>query len=95
MAASPFALSGADGARGPTVANIGSCVYMGITIRDTGGGSVLRIRAGSVTGVILDAISLAANDSVTTWYGPQGKVAAGGIFEDFVSGAYEGSVFVA
>lgn len=95
MAAVAFPLGGADAARGPVLAADRDGIYMGITIRDTGAGSVVRIRAGSVTGVILDTIALTAGDSVTTWYGPQGKLAQGGIFEDFVSGTYEGAVFVA
>jgi len=69
---------------------------MGISVRETAGAvSVLRIRAGSITGIILDTISLAANESVTTWYGPMGKHCEGDLIEDTVSGAYEGSVFVA
>ena len=95
MAATAFPLGGADAIRGPAVAAGNDVLYMGITIRDTGGGSVVRIRAGTATGVILDTIALAAGDSVTTWYGPQGKAAHGGIFEDYVSGGYEGAVFVA
>lgn len=79
--------STADGTANP-------CVYKGITVRETAGSTaVLRIRQGSVTGVILDTISLAANQSVTTWY-DDGKYCNGAVFEDTVSGAYEGSVFV-
>jgi hypothetical protein len=96
MAAAAFALGGSDAVRSHTPVANGSLIYMGITVRETGGATaVVRIRAGTSTGVILDTISLAANDSVTTWYGPQGKMCNGGLFEDFVSGAYEGSVFIA
>lgn len=69
--------------------------YMGISVRETAGATaVLRIREGSASGAILDTIYLAANDSITTWYGPMGKKCSGDLVEDWVSGAYEGSVFV-
>ena len=95
MAAVPIPLTGADGIRQAVPAN-GACVYMGITVASLGGAAAtLRIRAGSVTGPILDSFNLAVNDSVTTWYGPQGKLCNGPLFEDYGTGTYEGSVFVA
>lgn len=95
MAAVPIPLTGADGVRQAVTPN-GALVYMGITVRETGGAAAsVRIRVGSATGPILDAFNLAANDSVSTWYGPQGKLCNGALFEDFNAGAYEGSLFVA
>lgn len=80
----------------------GTCVYMGITIRETAGAAaIVRIREGTINGSlavatggrILDTISLLANESCREWYGPQGKFCNGDLYYEKVSGAVEGSVF--
>lgn len=82
----------------------GTCAYMGITVRETAGAAaVVRIREGTFsnagvvasTGRILDTIALAANASLSEWYGPQGKFCNGDIYYEKVSGAVEGAVFYA
>lgn len=68
---------------------------MGLTVRETAGAAaVFRIREGSNAGRILATVRLAANESVDFDWGPVGRKCAGDLVEDWVSGAYEGSVFV-
>jgi hypothetical protein len=67
---------------------------MGLCARETAGAAaVFRIREGSNAGRILATVRLAANESVDfDW--DDGRKCAGDLIEDWVSGAYEGSVFV-
>jgi hypothetical protein len=68
--------------------------YAGITVRETAGAAaVLRIRVNSATGPILDTIYLTANSSFNAYY-ECGKVCRGDLYEEHVSGTYEGSAFV-
>jgi hypothetical protein len=71
--------------------------YIGITVCETSGSATakVRVRNNNVSGVILDTITLAANESVSYTY-PRGRAAASGtVYLQVVSGAVEGSVFTA
>lgn len=79
------------GASDATLVGVRS-IYKGVTVSETGGGVAhLRIRDGA-SGVILDTIKLAAGQSVSTWYGPEGLHVFTGIYEEHVTGTYEGAV---
>jgi hypothetical protein len=67
--------------------------YYGLAVRETSSSAsaVLRIREGGATGRILETISLAASESRSEFY-VAGLAFASGLYEDWVSGAYEGSV---
>lgn len=66
--------------------------YYGLALRETAGAAaVLRIREGGATGRILETISLAASESRSEFY-VAGLSFGNGLYEDWVSGAYEGSV---
>lgn len=87
-------MSAADGVR-VDVASSGIVKYVGITIAETGGGVAhIRIRENSASGRILDTIKLSAGQSVSAWYGPDSKRCSGDLYEEHVTGTYEGSVFV-
>lgn len=90
--ASPIALPGASGAI--VVSSSGPVTFFGFTCRETAAGSaVFRLRDGTVTGTILEVVSLASGESSGDWYGPQGLVvSSGSIYYQLVSGAVEGSV---
>jgi hypothetical protein len=70
--------------------------YVGITIAETAGAlAKVRVRNASVSGTMLDTITLQANESVSYTY-PRGRSAASGtIYVQVVSGTVEGSVFTA
>lgn len=71
---------------------IGEVSYWGITISETASAAaVVRIRQGSVTGVILDTINLAALGSVSRHY-PDGLRCRGDLYCQVASGTVEGSV---
>lgn len=93
----PKALNGSQDTKMYDVGGDG-CRYYGITVRETSGSAaaVLRIRAGTsaADGVILDTIRLAPGESRGEWYGPQGIACPSDLWEDWVSGAYEGTVRV-
>jgi hypothetical protein len=90
----PRALAGSDGVL-VNVAADSICHYKGLTVRETAGAdAIFRIRVNSTSGSILETIALAAGDSVTMWFDGRGKLCAGDLYEDYVSGTYEGSVFV-
>lgn len=69
----------------------GESTYCGFSIRETAGSTaVLRIRDGQA-GIILDPLTLAANESVGDYY-PEGLHVEAGIYVEQVSGTFEGSV---
>ena len=71
-----------------------ACLYMGFSFRETAGSTAtiqIYDNASAASGVLLDTISLAANESAREWYGPQGIRAANGVYCD-VTGTVEGSV---
>lgn len=75
------------------VPSTGFNVYYGFGLRETAGATgVVRIRAGSVTGTILDTIAFAANQSVAAWYGPDGIHCDGDLYCEVASGTIEGSI---
>jgi hypothetical protein len=83
------ALTGAD-----QVVRTGSAYLAGYTIRETAGAAAaVRIydHESAASGVILAAVSLAADGSVDVMY-PSSLRALRGVFVDVVSGAVEGSI---
>jgi hypothetical protein len=87
--ATPVALTGSNQAVSATPA-----AYRGFTIRETAGAvAVVRIwdNASAASGVVLEEISLAANESARELYLP-GVWAANGVFVQVVSGTVVGSV---
>lgn len=87
------ALPGSSGAVGPTS---DGATYFGFAACETAGSTAqFRVRVGTVAGLILDSIKLAAGESASAWYGPQGIVAGGGLYYELVSGTIEGSLRVA
>jgi len=76
-------------------ATVSATRYIGVTVCETSGSAAakVRVRNQNVSGVILDSITLQANESVSYTY-PRGRSAASGtIYLQVVSGAVEGSVF--
>lgn len=72
---------------------LGEVAYYGITISETASAAaVVRIRQGSVTGLILDTINLAALGSASRFYGPDGLRCRGDLYCQVASGTVEGSV---
>lgn len=68
---------------------------MSFTARETTGttAAVFRLRAGTVAGVILATVTLAANESVREQIGGIGGLTAtGGVYYELVSGTVAGSV---
>lgn len=69
--------------------------YRGFSVRETSGTATALIRvwdnASAASGVPLDQISLAANESARELYSPP-SVAKTGIFIEVVSGAVAGSI---
>lgn len=56
--------------------------------------ATIIIRNGNdATDPIVAEIELAANASVTQWFGPNGIASAGGVFVDRVAGETEGAVY--
>jgi hypothetical protein len=69
--------------------------YQGFSLRETSGsaGATVRVYNGvSAAGVLLDTISLLANESAREDYGGRGLLAPLGIYFELVAGAVEGSV---
>ncbi|MDH2425779.1 hypothetical protein [Sphaerisporangium sp. TRM90804] len=89
----PVALTGSDQA---VVA--APAVYRGLTVRETSGsaGAVLRLHdnASAGSGTILQTVALAQGESANLMH-PDGVWAVNGIYADVVSGAIEGSVYIA
>lgn len=94
MGAQAVPLTGANGTLFDvdTVKSVGAR-YMGITVHETDEATAV-VNITDELGTILDVISLAAGESVSTWYGPMGKFCHGDLLEVAVAGEYEGSVFV-
>jgi hypothetical protein len=91
-AVTPVALNGTADTQ--TVATAKNGRYFGFSVRETESAAAkFRIREGSVTGRILDTVSLAADESAREFY-PSGIHFQGGLFEDWISGAYEGTARV-
>lgn len=96
ISARPFAIPGISGLVGPDAADGWVC-YMGASVAEaagTPGAARIRIRAGSLTGQIIDEVRLAASGSWVTWYAPHGIAVPGQIYVEVVAGITEGSVFV-
>lgn len=73
----------------------GRARYLGFSVRETSGSASARIdiySGTSAAGLLLDSVSLAANESTREWYGPQGFVCPNGIYVDEVSGEVAGVV---
>jgi F0F1-type ATP synthase alpha subunit len=89
--ASAVALTGSDQTVRTSAAN-----YAGFSIRETAGATAVVVIYDntSASGTVLEAISLAANESAREFY-PGGIWANTGIFVDVVSGAVAGSVRIA
>lgn len=87
----PVNLTGSDQQIRP-----GPAIYAGFTIRETAASTAVVViyDSTSASGLILEEISLAANESAREFY-PGGIWASTGIFVDVVSGAVTGSVRVA
>lgn len=88
-----------NGTQDTTVYNVPAAAfshYFGLSVRETTGSAAasFRVREGSNSGRILDTISLLPGESRTEWYGPMGIPFTGDLVEDWVSGAYEGTVRV-
>jgi len=69
----------------------GGLRLMGFTIRETAGAvAAVTIRNGTGTGdAAITLTNLAASESVTVWYGPDGIASASGIFADRTTGTTE------
>ena len=67
----------------------------GFSIRETAGAAaVVRFRVGTVSGTILETLSLVANASLGVVYGRgNAKRAEDGVYVQVVSGTIEGSLF--
>jgi len=89
--ANPVALTGLDQqvAAGP------GALYAGFTIRETASAAaVVRVFDGtSSSGVLIDEISLAGDDSARAFYA-DGIRCSGGVFVEVVSGDIAGSVLI-
>lgn len=92
--ASPATPKALDGTQDATLKSSTGTVY-GFAVRNTSAANpvVFRLRAISASGIIVIPISLAASESTSESF-PGGIIFDRGIFEDWVSGAYEGTVFV-
>lgn len=88
--ATPIAVNGGADS---TLRSTTGTVY-GFAVRETAGSTaVLKLRAISSSGIIVIPVSLSANESAREYF-DHGIVFDRGIFEDWVSGAYEGTVFI-
>jgi hypothetical protein len=67
---------------------------VGYSFRENAGAiASFVLRNGTAAGdPALDYVTLAAGESVREWYGPDGKIAAAGIYLDIISGTVIGSV---
>lgn len=91
--AAPATPISVDGTQDSTLRSTGGTVH-GFALRETAGATaVVRLRCVSASGQIVIPISLAANESAREYFA-EGILFDRGIFEDWVSGAYEGTVFV-
>lgn len=89
--AAPATPKAVNGGADSTLRSTTGAVY-GFALRATTD-SVLRLRAISSSGIIVIPITLLAGQSTSeSW--PGGIVFDRGVYEDWVSGAYEGSVFI-
>lgn len=67
----------------------------GITVDETAGAAAcVKIRENSGSGTILVTVRLLANTSQTIWFDGKGLLCNGSVYEDSITGAYAGSVFV-
>lgn len=72
------------------LAHDGRIILGGFNITEMGGTSAeVAIRDGSATGDVMLRIKLAAGEVAGEWFGPQGVMAASGLFVDRVSGTTE------
>ena len=87
---------------GSAVIRSAPSTYYGITVRETGGVAVAKVRvwdnASAASGVLLETIGLAAGQSASFQYAAEdasgGLRATKGVYLEVVSGAVEGSVRV-
>ena len=87
---------------GSAVVRSTPATYYGITVRETGGVAVAKVRvwdnASAASGVLLETIGLPAGGSASFQYAAEdasgGLRAANGVYVEVVSGAVEGSVRV-
>jgi hypothetical protein len=84
---------------GPTTVSttlyIGAGAYVGLSLAETSGVSSAKVRLRDGiddTGTVIDVVTLAPNESVRDWYGPQGKRFGVGLRLEVVSGSVEGVV---
>lgn len=81
-------------ADGAVQANAGA--YMGFNFTETTGlaGAHIRVydNTSAASGTLLESVKLAAGESVSDWYGPNGIRCANGIYVDVVTGSVEGGV---
>lgn len=93
MAAAPGTPVSVNGTADSVLRATTGYVYA-ITISETAGAAaVLKLRAVSATGQIVIPIRLAALGTVTASF-PAGILFDRGVYEDWVSGAYEGTVTI-
>jgi hypothetical protein len=88
--AAPVNLPGASGAVTAVDGRL-----MGFSVREAAGTpakAAMRLRAGSATGAILATVTLAPEESVRDWFGPNGITATGGVYYELVSGTITGGV---
>lgn len=72
---------------------IGQIVFMGWSIRETAGAvGVIRIRQGTVTGLILATLGFVALESKDINFGEYGLECRGDLYCQIVSGTFEGSL---
>jgi hypothetical protein len=71
--------------------------FSGFTIRESAAiaaVATVRLRKGSVSGLILENIELAANGSLTVTYGKDNwKESSDGVYVEVVAGTSEGTLF--
>lgn len=89
-AATPTNLPGASGA----VTGVDGRL-MGFSVREaaaTPAKASMRLRAGGAAGAILATVTLAPEESIRDWFGPNGITATGGVYYELVSGTITGGV---
>lgn len=85
-------VAGLAGIVAPANAALAKIHYRGCSVRETAGAvAAVRIRAGSVTGTILDTVGLLAAGSFWSYY-DDGVWCDGDIFVEIVSGTVEGCI---
>lgn len=79
-----------------TVVSTVPCRWLGFMIWDAGGtGSLIRFHDGnSADGAVIGTISLAPNESVRDFLGPQGIGTVYGLYAELVSGKVDGAAYV-